>query len=141
MVAGKGGSKSEPFLIWSWFFVMCEGKHEEQQKRRAKTCFFWLYGRCKYGRRCRYSHQRPDCRYGAECKYINGPTGCRYLHVEKPKVNFVQGGTESKGRHNARNRRRRESQKGLNAEAKVSLVRITELETQLETSLAGERNA
>ena len=44
----------------------------------------------------------------------------------------VGGTTKKQGRHHARNKRRREKLKVLKAEAKVSLMRVKELETQLE---------
>ena len=45
---------------------------------------------------------------------------------------MVGGTTKKPGRHHARNRRWREKLKVLKAEVKVSLVRVKELETQLE---------
>ncbi|CAM9776462.1 unnamed protein product, partial [Heterosigma akashiwo] len=113
---------------------MCEDRSSKEQGEKGRgVCFFFLRYSCRKGRWCRFSHRRPPCRYGENCNY--GPTRCRYSHHgSTPKVRSVMvgGTTKKQGRHHARNRRRREKLKVLKAEAKVSLVKMKELETQLE---------
>mmetsp|Transcript_43124 Transcript_43124/g.70602 ORF Transcript_43124/g.70602 Transcript_43124/m.70602 type:complete len:303 (+) Transcript_43124:1527-2435(+) len=106
---------------------MCEGHgSEEEEKDGRSVCRYYLRGWCRNGKRCEFSHRRPLCRYGDRCRYGRW---CRYSHKITPRVSRV-GGTKP-GRHNVRNRQRREKRRVLIAEAKVSLVRVKELEDQL----------
>jgi len=107
-------------------FGMCEGHgSEEEEKDGRSVCRYYLRGWCRNGKRCEFSHRRPLCRYGDRCRYGRW---CRYSHKITPRVSRV-GGTKP-GKHNVRNRLWRDKRRVLMAEAKVSLVRIKELEAQ-----------
>mmetsp|Transcript_17552 Transcript_17552/g.24134 ORF Transcript_17552/g.24134 Transcript_17552/m.24134 type:complete len:209 (+) Transcript_17552:419-1045(+) len=107
---------------------MCEDDEKKKPGEATKVCFFWLRGRCKFGRRCRFSHSRPTCRYADNCKY--GPTQCWYSHSPTPKVSML-GGT-SKGKNYFRNQNRRNKQKALKAEVITLKEKVKELGDQLE---------
>lgn len=107
---------------------MCEDDEKKKPGEATKVCFFWLRGRCKFGRRCRFSHSRPTCRYADNCKY--GPTQCWYSHSPTPKVSML-GGT-SKGKNYFRNLHRRNKQKALKAEVITLKEKVKELDDQLE---------
>ncbi|CAM9162005.1 unnamed protein product [Heterosigma akashiwo] len=105
---------------------MCDGSRSEAKKEK-EICRYFVHGRCKKGKWCEFSHHRPLCRYGSHCWF--GPW-CWNSHGITPRVNSIRTARKP-GKQSARNKRRREKRKVLMAEAKASLVKIKELETQL----------